>query len=354
MSGVKPMQVRQFAVPLVVGALALCVGSSAASDHAGSRVTATAQTAPPAVPSAVPAQPITITAAAHSAPAAVADVAPSASVPPAALAAYHRASSVINAAAPRCHLPWELLAAVGQVESDHGLEPPDQASGPLRLTAETWRSVAVDGDGDGIRARTDLDDATLGLAVLLCADGAVLTDDDGRRSALARHNSDTTWLTLVLKLTTAYGEQPTPTPDVAAAVEHVTPPTRVPLAPPVSTRARAGAPKMPLAGSAGTSFPAGIAAPTPPTSEVAADPEAEPTPEPEPTPEVEPTPEPEPTPEQPECIADQATPSVPVDVPEGRSPEIPPAEPQCPPTPEVTASGEPTEVDSGWSGDPPS
>src|SRR5690242_10053316 len=41
-------------------------------------------------------------------------------IPSAALSAYQRGSQIINAADPTCHVPWELLAAIGRVESNHG------------------------------------------------------------------------------------------------------------------------------------------------------------------------------------------------------------------------------------------
>src|SRR3954469_5999239 len=37
-----------------------------------------------------------------------------------ALVAYQRAATIIDAADRTCHLPWELTAAIGRVESDHG------------------------------------------------------------------------------------------------------------------------------------------------------------------------------------------------------------------------------------------
>src|SRR6478752_8737704 len=41
-------------------------------------------------------------------------------IPSAALAAYQRAETVINAADKSCNLTWQLIAAIGRVESDHG------------------------------------------------------------------------------------------------------------------------------------------------------------------------------------------------------------------------------------------
>ena len=41
-------------------------------------------------------------------------------IPAAALAAYQRAEAVMAAADSACQVPWELLAGIGRVESDHG------------------------------------------------------------------------------------------------------------------------------------------------------------------------------------------------------------------------------------------
>ena len=41
-------------------------------------------------------------------------------IPSAALSAYQRAETVINAADRTCRLTWQLIAAIGRVESDHG------------------------------------------------------------------------------------------------------------------------------------------------------------------------------------------------------------------------------------------
>ena len=41
-------------------------------------------------------------------------------IPAAALAAYQRAEQVINSADASCNLTWQLVAAIGRVESDHG------------------------------------------------------------------------------------------------------------------------------------------------------------------------------------------------------------------------------------------
>ena len=152
---------------------------------------------------------------------AVADAAAN-GIPTAAVAAYQRAETVINAADTTCRLPWELIAAIGRVESDHGrvggshldssglASPPifgipldgsrgtttitdtdagaldgdteyDRAVGPMQFIPSTWSVVGVDSDGDGQRNPQDIDDAALATAVYLCSGTDDLSTDAGRR-----------------------------------------------------------------------------------------------------------------------------------------------------------------------------
>ena len=130
-------------------------------------------------------------------------------IPSVALAAYQRAAVVIDEADATCHLDWEVLAAIGRVESDHGsahghalssagiatpaivgrrldghgvaLVPDtdggrydgdprfDHAVGPLQLIPSTWSMVSVDADGDGRRHPQDVDDAARAAGVYLGA-----------------------------------------------------------------------------------------------------------------------------------------------------------------------------------------
>ncbi|MGZ5399673.1 MAG: lytic transglycosylase domain-containing protein, partial [Nocardioides sp.] len=121
-------------------------------------------------------------------------------IPGAALSAYQRAETVINIADQSCNLPWQLIAAIGRVESGHGtangnsldddgLATPgiygialngthntqaisdtdagqydrdtrwDRAVGPMQFIPSTWSVVGVDGDNDGKRNPQDIDDA---------------------------------------------------------------------------------------------------------------------------------------------------------------------------------------------------
>src|SRR5690606_37287211 len=96
------MQVRRFLFPAVAGAFALCVGASQASIPASpvatsydAREAAPAPTPVPAPPQLAP--PATVDTATRAVPAPAAP-ASAEEVPAAALAAYHRAESVINSA----------------------------------------------------------------------------------------------------------------------------------------------------------------------------------------------------------------------------------------------------------------
>jgi Transglycosylase SLT domain len=166
-------------------------------------------------------------------------------IPSAALAAYQRAETVINAADKDCHITWQLIAAIGRVESNHGrangntldddgLATPgiygvalngsnrtteivdtdagqfdndsayDRAVGPMQFIPSTWSVVGVDADGDGVRNPQDIDDAALGTAVYLCSGSDDLGTDEGRRSAVFRYNHSQSYVDLVLDIMDAY------------------------------------------------------------------------------------------------------------------------------------------------------
>lgn len=161
-------------------------------------------------------------------------------VPARALAAYQQA-------AVRCPgLRWELLAAIGFVESGHGtaggstlgpdghvtppvLGPPldgtgtggnttplpagpwagtwgltgpwMQAVGPMQFLPPTFAAWAVDGDNDGTADPHDLDDAAATTAHYLCGPEGRLVDE---RAALRRYNPDAAYIETVLQWATRY------------------------------------------------------------------------------------------------------------------------------------------------------
>ncbi len=168
-------------------------------------------------------------------------------IPSAALAAYQRAETIINAADQSCHLTWQLIAAIGRVESNHGrangntlddngLATPgiygvalnganrtseivdtdagqfdndtayDRAVGPMQFIPSTWSVVGVDADGDGVRNPQDIDDAALGTAVYLCSGSDDLGTAPGQRAAVYRYNHSQSYVDLVLAIMNAYLE----------------------------------------------------------------------------------------------------------------------------------------------------
>jgi membrane-bound lytic murein transglycosylase B len=177
----------------------------------------------------------------------IVDTASTSAIPSAALAAYQRAETVINAADETCHLPWQLVAAIGRVESNHGradgnvlsddgVATPgiygvalnganqtteivdtdagqydndtqyDHAVGPMQFIPSTWSVVGVDADGDGVRNPQDIDDAALGTAVYLCSGSDDLSTEAGQRAAVYRYNHSQSYVDLVLAITKAYEE----------------------------------------------------------------------------------------------------------------------------------------------------
>jgi hypothetical protein len=134
---------------------------------------------------------------------------PKVEIPPVALRAYAYAEYVLSARKPACSLRWTTIAAIGKLASNHGRVgastlgtdgralPPiigpaldgkggrakvadtdagaldndrawDHAVGPMQFLPATWRSYAIDADGDGIVDPNDIDDAALAVANKLC------------------------------------------------------------------------------------------------------------------------------------------------------------------------------------------
>lgn len=159
----------------------------------------------------------------------------SAGLPPRALAAYQLADSWCPG------LRWQLVAAIGQIESGHGtyggavvdadsgeatpriFGPPldgtngtqrlpvgewigwwglpgpwEQAVGPMQFRAPTFNRWAVDADGDGEANPHDIDDAAVTAANFLCQgqDGSIVDE----RAAGLRYNASASYADDVLAL----------------------------------------------------------------------------------------------------------------------------------------------------------
>src|SRR5437899_2045322 len=187
--------------------------------------------APPEAPQAVSADPSRLTAS---------------GIPDAALRAYQRAQRSMAAADPGCHLPWQLLAAIGRVESNHGrfggsvmtkdgkAVPPiygvrldgsggfaaipdtdggaldgdpqfDRAVGPMQFLPASWRAVGRDGNRDAVIDPQDINDAALAAGVYLCAGPGDLSDAAQLRASVFRYNHSQRYVDLVVAVMEQYG-----------------------------------------------------------------------------------------------------------------------------------------------------
>ncbi len=165
-------------------------------------------------------------------------------IPSAALEAYRRAETLLAKSDKSCRLPWNLVAAIGRVESNHGrsngnalsaegLATPgiygvplngngvatisdtdngkfdndtvwDRAVGPMQFLPGTWNSAGVDADNDGTKNPQDIDDAATAAGVYLCAGSDDVSTDPGARAAVHRYNHSDSYVDLVMKISAAY------------------------------------------------------------------------------------------------------------------------------------------------------
>ncbi|MDF9716733.1 lytic murein transglycosylase [Nocardioides sp. ChNu-99] len=186
-------------------------------------------------------------------------------IPAVALGAYQRAQTIINGADSSCRISWQLVAAIGRVESDHGryggtqldekgVATPgifgipldgsngtarimdtdaaeldndatyDRAVGPMQFIPSTWRVVGVDADRDGVRDPQNIHDAALATAVYLCSGDEDLSTEAGKRSAVHRYNHSDEYVNLVLAIEEAYLEgEYTSVPNAVAASNYFVP-----------------------------------------------------------------------------------------------------------------------------------
>ena len=157
-------------------------------------------------------------------------------IPATVLSAYKKAADKLGTSQPGCGLRWELLAAIGKVESGQArggavdaegtttepiLGPTldgrqfaeikdtdggrldgdatyDKAVGPLQFIPSTWAGWAADGNGDGREDPNNIFDAALAAGGYLCANGRDLTTQDGLDEAILSYNNSSDYLRTVL------------------------------------------------------------------------------------------------------------------------------------------------------------
>ncbi|MCK2144115.1 lytic transglycosylase domain-containing protein [Streptomyces sp. WAC00276] len=172
-------------------------------------------------------------------------------IPATVLDAYRKAEASLAASNPRCRVPWELLAAIGKVESGHarggrldadGTTPSpilgpvlngvgfanisdtdggaydgdtlhDRAVGPMQFIPQTWESWGRDGNGDGRRDPNNIYDAALAAGSYLCAHDRDLTVERDLHQAILGYNRSQEYLRTVLRWYDHYRKDAHEVPD---------------------------------------------------------------------------------------------------------------------------------------------
>ncbi|WP_431044979.1 lytic murein transglycosylase [Streptomyces sp. P1-3] len=157
-------------------------------------------------------------------------------IPATVLDAYKKAEAELRRTKPGCNLPWQLLAAIGKVESGQarggavdaqgttrapilgpqlngngfaritdtdggaydGDTTHDRAVGPMQFIPSTWANWGKDGNGDGERDPNNIYDAALAAGGYLCAGGRDLSDTTHLHRAILGYNHSQEYLRTVL------------------------------------------------------------------------------------------------------------------------------------------------------------
>lgn len=234
-------------------------------------------------------------------------------IPASVLAAYRLAEQRIGQSDPGCGLRWQLLAAIGKVESGHArggrvdaagttLQPIlgpvlngngfarirdtdggaydgdavyDRAVGPMQFIPSTWAAWGQDADGDGRRNPDNVHDAALAAGRYLCAGTRDLRAGADLDRAVLSYNQSAQYLRTVRSWFAYYLKGAHEIPDGAGP----------------------GTPAKPSPKPTPTPKPSPTPTPTPtPTPSPKPTPSPTPTPTPKPTPTPTPSPKPTPSP----------------------------------------------------------
>ncbi|MFC9912800.1 lytic murein transglycosylase [Streptomyces sp. NPDC127197] len=176
-------------------------------------------------------------------------------LPASVFAAYRRAETRLAHSAPGCRLRWQLLAAIGQVESGQAgggrvdadgttltpIRGPrldgvgfalirdsdggaydgdavyDRAVGPMQFIPSTWAVWGVDGNGDGRADPHNVFDAALAAGHYLCAGGRDLSVPGDLDAAILGYNHSRAYLRTVRAWFAYFLEGHRVVPDAVAA-----------------------------------------------------------------------------------------------------------------------------------------
>ncbi|MEU6536148.1 lytic transglycosylase domain-containing protein [Streptomyces sp. NPDC047000] len=179
-----------------------------------------------------------------------------AGIPATVLDAYKKAADELSASKPGCNLPWQLLAAIGKVESgqarggrvdadgttlspilgpvldgngfasirdtDGGLydgdSTYDRAVGPMQFIPSTWAWAGRDGNGDGKKDPNNVYDAALAAGHYLCRMDWDLSRQADLHSAILSYNNSQDYLNTVLSWLEYYRKGTHSVPDGTGTV----------------------------------------------------------------------------------------------------------------------------------------
>jgi membrane-bound lytic murein transglycosylase B len=179
-----------------------------------------------------------------------------AGIPATVLDAYKKAEAELASSKPGCNLPWQLLAAIGKVESGQarggrvtadgttispilgpqldgngfalikdtdngeydGNSSYDQAVGPMQFIPSTWAWAGRDGNGDGLKNPNNVYDAALAAGHYLCRNGWDLSNHADLNSAILSYNNSQDYLNLVLRWLEYYRKGTHEIPDGTGSV----------------------------------------------------------------------------------------------------------------------------------------
>ncbi|MFF9325464.1 lytic transglycosylase domain-containing protein [Streptomyces sp. NPDC014776] len=157
-------------------------------------------------------------------------------IPATVLDAYQKAAAELRSSKPGCNLPWELLAAIGKVESGQarggrvdangttvgkilgpaldgngfalikdtdggaydGDTTVDRAVGPMQFIPSTWAWAGRDGNGDGVKDPNNIYDAALAAGHYLCRNNLNLAVEADLHRAILSYNYSQDYLNTVL------------------------------------------------------------------------------------------------------------------------------------------------------------
>ncbi|MBQ0830427.1 lytic transglycosylase domain-containing protein [Streptomyces tagetis] len=174
-----------------------------------------------------------------------------AGIPATVLDAYKKAEAALRRDKPGCNLPWQLLAAIGKVESGHagggrlgadgttltriigpqldgngfalikdtdggrydGNSRYDNAVGPMQFIPSTWAWAGRDGNGDGVEDPNNIYDATLAAGHYLCRNGWDLSRQADLRRAVLSYNGSEDYYRTVLSWLEYYRKNTHEIPD---------------------------------------------------------------------------------------------------------------------------------------------